>query len=146
MGSYMEKLREKITMILWVSLFVYESWRQTLTLWSYVTIFVCEKQLFVELTAWCWLYNKFCSFFKILQLLASNRATKKLCIWPKKFMPCHFIYALSLYLADKFTVLSFLEALEDSVSKLSESEESRQDDKNLMSQSCNRSDSMDESK
>ncbi|KAL9442265.1 hypothetical protein AB3S75_020715 [Citrus x aurantiifolia] len=46
----------------------------------------------------------------------------------------------------KFTVLSFLEALEDSVSKLSESEESRQDDKNLMSQSCNRSDSMDESK
>lgn len=61
-------------------------------------------------------------------------------------MPCHFIYALSLYLADKFTVLSFLEALEDSVSKLSEAEESRQDDKNLMSQSCNRSDSMDESK
>lgn len=56
------------------------------------------------------------------------------------------VYALSLYLADKFTVLSFLEALEDSVSKLSESEESRQDDKNLMSQSCNRSDSMDESK
>ncbi|KAJ4709172.1 Regulatory particle non-ATPase 13 [Melia azedarach] len=43
----------------------------------------------------------------------------------------------------KFTVLSFLEALEDSVSK---SEESRQDDKDLVSQSCNRNDSMDESK
>nr|ACJ84808.1 unknown [Medicago truncatula] len=40
----------------------------------------------------------------------------------------------------KFTVLSFLEALEDSVSK---SEESRQDDQELISQSCT---PMDESK
>ncbi|KAL1364157.1 hypothetical protein AAHE18_03G198000 [Arachis hypogaea] len=40
----------------------------------------------------------------------------------------------------KFTVLSFLEALEDSVSESSEAEESRQD------QSCNRHDPMDESK
>ncbi|XP_044464652.1 26S proteasome regulatory subunit RPN13 isoform X2 [Mangifera indica] len=46
----------------------------------------------------------------------------------------------------KFTVLSFLEALEDSVTTASESEESRQDDKDLMSQSCNRKDPMDESK
>ncbi|KAL5543408.1 hypothetical protein UlMin_007192 [Ulmus minor] len=45
----------------------------------------------------------------------------------------------------KFTVLSFLEALEDSVSSTSESPESRQDDKDLRSQSCNRKDSMDES-
>ncbi|XP_020974702.1 26S proteasome regulatory subunit RPN13 isoform X3 [Arachis ipaensis] len=42
--------------------------------------------------------------------------------------------------SDKFTVLSFLEALEDSVSESSEAEESRQD------QSCNRHDPMDESK
>lgn len=40
----------------------------------------------------------------------------------------------------KFTVLSFLEALEDSVSK---SEEFRQDDQELISQSCT---PMDESK
>ncbi|GKU98489.1 hypothetical protein SLEP1_g11493 [Rubroshorea leprosula] len=40
----------------------------------------------------------------------------------------------------KFTVLSFLEALEDSVSK----EESRQDDKDLRQQSCNSNDPMDE--
>nr|AYQ93035.1 26S proteasome regulatory subunit-like protein [Lupinus angustifolius] len=42
----------------------------------------------------------------------------------------------------KFTVLSFLEALGDSVSK---SEESRQDDQELRSQSFNRNDAMDES-
>ncbi|GMN53550.1 hypothetical protein TIFTF001_022695 [Ficus carica] len=42
----------------------------------------------------------------------------------------------------KFTVLSFLEALEDSVAKTSES---RQDDKDLRSQSCNRNEPMDES-
>jgi|UniRef100_A0A2N9G0T8 26S proteasome regulatory subunit N13 len=46
----------------------------------------------------------------------------------------------------KFTVLSFLEALEDSVSSTLESQESRQDDKDLRSQSCNRNDPMDESK
>ncbi|CAL8990306.1 unnamed protein product [Prunus brigantina] len=46
----------------------------------------------------------------------------------------------------KFTVLSFLEALEDSVSKASESDESRQDNKDLRSESCNRNDPMDESK
>ncbi|XP_068326937.1 26S proteasome regulatory subunit RPN13 isoform X1 [Pyrus communis] len=46
----------------------------------------------------------------------------------------------------KFTVLSFLEALDDSVSKMSESEESRQDRKDLRSESCNRNDPMDESK
>lgn len=51
-----------------------------------------------------------------------------------------------LFLADKFTVLSFLEALEDSVSKASESDESRQDNKDLRSESCNRNDPMDESK
>ncbi|CAJ1937176.1 unnamed protein product [Sphenostylis stenocarpa] len=45
----------------------------------------------------------------------------------------------------KFTVLSFLEALEDSVSKSLESEETRQDDQDLRSQSCNRHDQMDES-
>ncbi|XP_061347593.1 26S proteasome regulatory subunit RPN13 [Gastrolobium bilobum] len=45
----------------------------------------------------------------------------------------------------KFTVLSFLEALEDSVSNSLESEEARQDDPNLRSQSCNRHDPMDES-
>ncbi|KAB1212057.1 26S proteasome regulatory subunit RPN13 [Morella rubra] len=45
----------------------------------------------------------------------------------------------------KFTVLSFLEALEDSVSKTSEAEESRQDDNDLRPQSCNRRDPMDES-
>ncbi|XP_021679039.2 26S proteasome regulatory subunit RPN13 isoform X2 [Hevea brasiliensis] len=43
----------------------------------------------------------------------------------------------------KFTVLSFLEALEDSVSKVSE--ESRQDDENLTTQSCDRNEPMDES-
>ncbi|XP_059634518.1 26S proteasome regulatory subunit RPN13 [Cornus florida] len=42
----------------------------------------------------------------------------------------------------KFTVLSFLEALEDSVSK--ESEESRHDDKDLRQEACNRNDPMDE--
>ncbi|XP_028242703.1 26S proteasome regulatory subunit RPN13-like isoform X3 [Glycine soja] len=47
--------------------------------------------------------------------------------------------------SDKFTVLSFLEALEDSVSKSVESEEARQDDRDLRSQSCNRHDPMDES-
>ncbi|GAV59740.1 Proteasom_Rpn13 domain-containing protein/UCH37_bd domain-containing protein, partial [Cephalotus follicularis] len=41
----------------------------------------------------------------------------------------------------KFTVLSFLEALEDSVSKMSES---RNDDRDLTSQSCNQSNPMDE--
>lgn len=51
-----------------------------------------------------------------------------------------------LFLADKFTVLSFLEALEDSVSKASESDESRQDNEDLRSESCNRNDPMDESK
>ncbi|KAK3221190.1 hypothetical protein Dsin_008215 [Dipteronia sinensis] len=45
----------------------------------------------------------------------------------------------------KFTVLSFLEALEDSVAGMTETEESRHDDKDLMSQSCNRNDRMDES-
>ncbi|KAL5769096.1 hypothetical protein ACOSP7_015653 [Xanthoceras sorbifolium] len=45
----------------------------------------------------------------------------------------------------KFTVLSFLEALEDSVAKMTDTEESRQDDKDLMSQSCNPNDRMDES-
>ncbi|XP_014508640.1 26S proteasome regulatory subunit RPN13 [Vigna radiata var. radiata] len=45
----------------------------------------------------------------------------------------------------KFTVLSFLEALEDSVSESLESEEARQDDQDLRSQSCNRHDAMDES-
>jgi len=49
-------------------------------------------------------------------------------------------------MADKFTVLSFLEALEDSVSESLESEEARQDDQDLRSQSCNRHDPMDESK
>ncbi|KAK8472794.1 hypothetical protein PHAVU_002G302400 [Phaseolus vulgaris] len=44
----------------------------------------------------------------------------------------------------KFTVLSFLEALEDSVSESLESED-RQDDQDLRSQSCNRHDPMDES-
>ncbi|KAG6625544.1 26S proteasome regulatory subunit RPN13-like isoform X1 [Carya illinoinensis] len=44
----------------------------------------------------------------------------------------------------KFTVLSFLEALEASVSGTSESEESRQDDKDLRPQSCSRTDHMDE--
>ncbi|XP_010046881.2 26S proteasome regulatory subunit RPN13 [Eucalyptus grandis] len=44
----------------------------------------------------------------------------------------------------KFTVLSFLEALEDSVSKSSDSDDSRRDDKNLKSQSCNHNDPMDE--
>lgn len=44
----------------------------------------------------------------------------------------------------KLTVLSFLEALEDSVAGSSDSE-SRQDDKDLRPQSCKRSDSMDES-
>lgn len=44
----------------------------------------------------------------------------------------------------KFTVLSFLEALEDSVARTSESE-SRQGDKDLRSQSCNRNEPMDES-
>ena len=51
----------------------------------------------------------------------------------------------SSFLADNFTVLSFLEALEDSVSKTLDSQESRQDDKDLRSQSCNRNDHMDES-
>ncbi|GMI74222.1 regulatory particle non-ATPase 13 [Hibiscus trionum] len=46
----------------------------------------------------------------------------------------------------KFTVLSFLEALEDSVSKSSESGETQQDDKDVRPQSCNRNDPMDESK
>ncbi|KAK6247952.1 hypothetical protein QUC31_019517 [Theobroma cacao] len=46
----------------------------------------------------------------------------------------------------KFTVLSFLEALEDSVSKMSESGDTWQDDKDLRPQSCNRNDPMDESK
>ncbi|KAK4713304.1 hypothetical protein R3W88_019211 [Solanum pinnatisectum] len=44
----------------------------------------------------------------------------------------------------KLTVPSFLEALEDSVSKASGSNESRQDEKDLRSQTCNRSDPMDE--
>lgn len=54
-------------------------------------------------------------------------------------------YCFSSSLADKFTVLSFLEALEDSVSGTSDSEETRQDDRDLRSQSCKRSDPMDES-
>ncbi|KAF7822453.1 26S proteasome regulatory subunit RPN13 [Senna tora] len=45
----------------------------------------------------------------------------------------------------KFTVLSFLEALEDSVSKTIGTEESRPDDQDSRSQSCNRQDPMDES-
>lgn len=57
-----------------------------------------------------------------------------------------FLLLVILALADKFTVLSFLEALDDSVSKTSESEESRQDRKDLGSESCNRNDPMDESK
>ncbi|XP_065847976.1 26S proteasome regulatory subunit RPN13 [Euphorbia lathyris] len=44
----------------------------------------------------------------------------------------------------KFTVLSFLEELEDSV--LNASEESSRDDKDLTSQSCDRSEPMDESR
>lgn len=52
------------------------------------------------------------------------------------FQLTYFIFA------DKFTVLSFLEALEDSVVKTSES---RQDEKDLRSQSCNRNEPMDES-
>ncbi|KAF3636348.1 26S proteasome regulatory subunit RPN13 [Capsicum annuum] len=44
----------------------------------------------------------------------------------------------------KLTVPSFLEALEDSVSRASGFNESRQDDKDLRSQTCNRSDPMDE--
>lgn len=46
----------------------------------------------------------------------------------------------------KFTVLSFLEALEDSVSKTSELESSRADDKDSRSQTCNQNDPMDEGK
>ncbi|XVE79911.1 hypothetical protein DITRI_Ditri14bG0095400 [Diplodiscus trichospermus] len=46
----------------------------------------------------------------------------------------------------KFTVLSFLEALEDSVSKMLESAETEQDDKDSRPQSCNHNDPMDESK
>ncbi|XP_022729555.1 26S proteasome regulatory subunit RPN13-like isoform X2 [Durio zibethinus] len=47
----------------------------------------------------------------------------------------------------KFTVLSFLEALEDSVSKMSESGETQLDDKDLRPQPCNnKDDPMDESK
>ncbi|XP_028760050.1 26S proteasome regulatory subunit RPN13 [Neltuma alba] len=45
----------------------------------------------------------------------------------------------------KFTVLSFLEALEDSVSRTLGPEEARPDDRNSRSQSCNRNDPMDES-
>ncbi|KAJ7973677.1 Regulatory particle non-ATPase 13 [Quillaja saponaria] len=45
----------------------------------------------------------------------------------------------------KFTVLSFLEALEDSVSEKSETDESMQDDQDLRSRSCHQHDSMDES-
>ncbi|XP_070043949.1 26S proteasome regulatory subunit RPN13-like [Nicotiana tabacum] len=44
----------------------------------------------------------------------------------------------------KLTVPSFLEALEDSVSGASGSNESRQDEKDVRSQTCNRSDPMDE--
>ncbi|XP_052199212.1 26S proteasome regulatory subunit RPN13 [Diospyros lotus] len=44
----------------------------------------------------------------------------------------------------KLTVLSFLEALEDSVSGVLESEESRQGGKDTISQACNQKDSMDE--
>lgn len=44
----------------------------------------------------------------------------------------------------KFTVLSFLEALEDSVLKTSESASSRLDDKDSISQAVNKNDSMDE--
>lgn len=51
-----------------------------------------------------------------------------------------------LIVADKFTVLSFLEALEDSVSKTSELESSRGDDKDSRSQTCNQNDPMDEGK
>ena len=60
-------------------------------------------------------------------------------------MPSSWIIYLITF-ADNFTVLSFLEALEDSVSKMSESEETRQDDKDLRPQSCNRNDPMDEGK
>lgn len=48
-------------------------------------------------------------------------------------------------MADKFTVLSFLEALEDSVCRTVASEEERPDDQNSRSQSCNHNDPMDES-
>lgn len=51
---------------------------------------------------------------------------------------------MSSLLADKYTVLSFLEALEDSVSESSDSDESRRDDENLKSHSCNHNDPMDE--
>ncbi|KAF5954663.1 hypothetical protein HYC85_007519 [Camellia sinensis] len=44
----------------------------------------------------------------------------------------------------KFTVLSFLEALEDSLPKMSESEETRQGEKDLSSRASNHRDSMDE--
>ncbi|KAK8635456.1 hypothetical protein V6N13_004193 [Hibiscus sabdariffa] len=46
----------------------------------------------------------------------------------------------------KFTVLSFLEALEDTVSKTTVTGETPQDDKDARPQSCNRNDPMDESK
>lgn len=57
-----------------------------------------------------------------------------------------FFFFFFLIVADKFTVLSFLEALEDSVSKTSELESSRGDDKDSRSQTCNQNDPMDEGK
>ncbi|KAK8615198.1 hypothetical protein V6N13_068979 [Hibiscus sabdariffa] len=46
----------------------------------------------------------------------------------------------------KFSVLSFLEALEDTVSKTTVTGETQQEDKDARPQSCNRNDPMDESK
>ncbi|KAL4384978.1 hypothetical protein GQ457_15G029460 [Hibiscus cannabinus] len=46
----------------------------------------------------------------------------------------------------KFTVLSFLEALEDTVTKTTVTGETQQEDKDARPQSCNRNDPMDESK
>lgn len=61
----------------------------------------------------------------------------------EKFSFCVFIW---LAFADNFSVLSFLEALDDSVSKASGSEDigSRQDESDLRSQSCSSKDPMDE--
>lgn len=66
-------------------------------------------------------------------------------MWPLDAV--HLIILLTCSAADKFTVLSFLEALEDTVAKASESseEESRPDEnKDVPSQRCSGSDAMDE--
>lgn len=70
--------------------------------------------------------------------------------WPffNMFVPLddvHLIILMIFSAADKFTVLSFLEALEDSVSSESSEAESRQDEnKDLPSQRCSGCDAMDE--